>query len=374
MDSVPPVPPVPPTTPDVQIVPPAPHQPKLPFNLKAVLPVIAMVAALPFLAKSVFIRQLMGSRAAYPNTYCVATFGCPTPTPATAVETCPVANNYVQKTEYYGQVSLNGTPVSVGSTVKAYSPRGELVGCQTVTTTQGEYPFMGVYGKQASTPPNLPGMLDGEIVSFKVNSIHANATRDIVWHDQGSTRVDLRLSSCPNSYGCNPPTPTARQTTTVTPAPPTPTTRIVPTNTPRITPVVTSVQLPTSTPVVIPTPVQNVAPRFTSPGLMGYVVTVGKPFSTSITGRDANPNDVLTMTAQGLPPGIRLGPCAKPFGTSVNQLTCTIQGTPTATGLFRATVTLSDNRGGVARASVYILSWRLTRGSGSVPIPGLPLN
>ncbi len=87
MDSVPPVPPAPPTTPDVQVVPPTPQPSKLPFNIKAIIPVIAMVAALPFLAKSVFIRQLIGSRAAYPNTYCVATFGCPTPPPTTPA--CP---------------------------------------------------------------------------------------------------------------------------------------------------------------------------------------------------------------------------------------------------------------------------------------------
>ncbi len=80
------------------------------------------------------------------------------------------------------------------------------------------------------------------------------------------------------------------------------------------------------------------------------------------------------MTAQSLPPGIRLGPCAKPFGTSLNQITCTLQGTPTTTGLYRSIITLSDNRGGTARAAFYFLSLRLSRGIGVTPIPGLPTN
>lgn len=68
------------------VPPPAPPIPpatgkRFPVSLKVVLPVLIMVAALPFLARSVLLRQLTGSRAALPNTYCVDTFGCPTPSP-----------------------------------------------------------------------------------------------------------------------------------------------------------------------------------------------------------------------------------------------------------------------------------------------------
>lgn len=99
---------------NIQVIPPAPIAPphKLPVKLSVLLPVVAMVAALPFLARSVLLRQLTGSRAAAPDTYCVDTFGCPTPTPA-----CPNTAGCIPTPTFTATPSPIITPIATPTQV-----------------------------------------------------------------------------------------------------------------------------------------------------------------------------------------------------------------------------------------------------------------
>ena len=90
-----------------------------------------------------------------------------------------------------------------------------------------------------------------------------------------------------------------------------------------LTPVLQEVRIAVSGP-----PPANQAPSVTNPG--PQTGTVGAPLSLPITATDPD-NDTLTYSAIGLPTGLTIHP-----DTGV------ISGTPTADGVFNATVTASD--------------------------------
>lgn len=91
----------------------------------------------------------------------------------------------------YGSVTINGQPAPAGSVVAAYNPRGDLVGCY-VLETAGQYPFTPVYGEDPTATPPIPGMRDGEPVTFRVNGALAVSTPLFYWHDDHTPhRVDL---------------------------------------------------------------------------------------------------------------------------------------------------------------------------------------
>jgi hypothetical protein len=93
--------------------------------------------------------------------------------------------------EAYGDVTVLGTPAPLGAIVQAINPRGETVGCFTVTR-EGKYGFMRIYGEDATANPPIAGMRDGELVSFKVNGAAAVVTPTFTWHDdRAQRRADL---------------------------------------------------------------------------------------------------------------------------------------------------------------------------------------
>lgn len=84
--------------------------------------------------------------------------------------------------ETYGSVLISGANAPIGSVVQALNPRGETVGCFTVTD-EGLYGFMRIYGEDPSAVPPIPGMRNGEIVSYSVNGAPAVASPLFYWSD-----------------------------------------------------------------------------------------------------------------------------------------------------------------------------------------------
>ena len=102
---------------------------------------------------------------------------------------------------FTGSVFIIGVPprpvahlAPAGSLVEAYSPRGDKVGCQAVSTA-GIYPFMRVYGEEGATP----GMRAGEPIIFKVNGVAAAVTSGSpIWqNDKDTHNVGLSASGRP---------------------------------------------------------------------------------------------------------------------------------------------------------------------------------
>ena len=111
-------------------------------------------------------------------------------------ETLPVGLSCtVQETPYfsdsYGAVRITGANAPAGSVVQALNPRGDTVGCFTVTD-DGQYGFMRIYGEDTTANPAIPGMRAGEMVSFKINGALAAASPLLYWqNDQVPHNVDL---------------------------------------------------------------------------------------------------------------------------------------------------------------------------------------
>lgn len=351
-----------PTTPPIDTIPVA-SPPKNKIKLSVILPVLAMVLALPILVLSTRSRKLTNSNAANPATYCgslecitPATYcsgsNCLTPTPV--AQTCPVANNYVDRTHYYGYVYVNNVPAALGATIQAYSPRNELVGCGAVSLAQGGYPLMNVYGKVGSIGGNQPGMLDGEQVLFKINNNYVTSSPGpIIWHGGlGSTRVDLYQSTPIIS---TPSAPVPSPTPTLQPSPtPMPTIVVypIPSPTPTVIRPTTIITTVIENPTIIPIPSRNSLPQITSsPTVISW--QVGKLIKFTITGTDANLTDTMTMSATGLPNGLTLNSCTATKTSTTNNLTCTVSGTPTKNGVFTTTVALLDSQRGVAKKVIY---------------------
>lgn len=100
--------------------------------------------------------------------------------------------------ETYGNVLINEFNAPVGSIVQAISPRGDTVGCFSVTN-EGLYGFMRIYGEDTTAIPAIPGMRAGEIVSFRVNGAPAIATPTFYWNDDHATHnINLNAGSLSN--------------------------------------------------------------------------------------------------------------------------------------------------------------------------------
>jgi hypothetical protein len=84
--------------------------------------------------------------------------------------------------ETYGSVLITQLNAPVGSVIQGVNPRGETVGCFTVTSV-GNYGFMRIYGEDTSAVPAVPGMRAGEMVAFRVNGAPAVASPLFYWSD-----------------------------------------------------------------------------------------------------------------------------------------------------------------------------------------------
>jgi hypothetical protein len=93
-----------------------------------------------------------------------------------------VVNETPYFSETYGNVLIEDINAPAGSVVQAVSPRGDTVGCFTVTN-EGQYGFMRIYGEDTSAVPSIPGMRAGEMVSFKVNGSSSVASPLFYWND-----------------------------------------------------------------------------------------------------------------------------------------------------------------------------------------------
>jgi hypothetical protein len=121
---------------------------------------------------------------------------------------CPEVPHTPYFTTAYGTAQLNSAVAPAGTIVEAFSPRDDLVGCFEVTTA-GYYGEMYIYGADPSSPP-IPGMLDGEPVTFRLNGAEAVASPVLYWHDDHSTPHEVNLSASGETPTDTPtPTPTS---------------------------------------------------------------------------------------------------------------------------------------------------------------------
>lgn len=86
-------------------------------------------------------------------------------------------------------------PAPVGTVVKVYNPRGDVVSDYGVTTPGG-YGFRRIYGEDATAVPPIPGMLNGELAEFRVSGALATATPLLYWqNNRGQYPVDLNAGT-----------------------------------------------------------------------------------------------------------------------------------------------------------------------------------
>jgi hypothetical protein len=174
-------------------------------------------------------------------------------------------------TVVYGSVVVDGLPASAGAVVEARSPRGDMVGCM-VLANAGILPLMQIYGEDATANPPIPGMRDGELVTFYVDGFLAHASPPLVWRDDKDYhRVDLSVTTATAT-----PTPTGTPTAT-------------PTNTATSTPTPTNTPTATSTPTTTPTPTPTATPTYTA-------TATHTPTPTSTPTATATPTATLTAT------------------------------------------------------------------------------
>ena len=84
--------------------------------------------------------------------------------------------------ETYGSVMIENLNAPLGSVIQALNPRGDTVGCFTVTS-EGSYGFMRIYGEDTSETPIIPGMRAGEMVEYRVNGAPAVSSPLFYWSD-----------------------------------------------------------------------------------------------------------------------------------------------------------------------------------------------
>lgn len=91
----------------------------------------------------------------------------------------------------YGSVTISGAPAPVGTVIQAINPRGDTVGCVTVTTA-GAFPFLRVFGEDAGANPPIPGMQSGERITFRVAGALASSTPSVYWQQGAIAETALK--------------------------------------------------------------------------------------------------------------------------------------------------------------------------------------
>ncbi len=117
---------------------------------------------------------------------------------------CPPIQNTPSFTIVYGNVSLNQESAPVGSVIKTFNPRGELVGCFK-TTSIGNYGMMFVYGEDNTINPPIPGMRAGETVTFTINDMPATSNPVLLWqNDRDIHNVNLESQGVTADFSATP--------------------------------------------------------------------------------------------------------------------------------------------------------------------------
>ena len=219
---------------------------------------------------------------------------------AWASQQCPAVAATSHFTFTYGNATLNGSSVPVGTAVEARNPRGNTVGC-TLVTTVGEYPLMYIYGEETINGVTTPGMRAGETVRFFIDGLAATTSQPFLWSDSWvSTRVNLSAvgaatntpTATPTVLPTNTATPTSTWLPTNTPTP-------VPTNTPTITPSKTHTPTASLTPATLATatltpspshtPTFTHTPTATDPATLTYTPTAIDPATLTHTPTATDP-------------------------------------------------------------------------------------
>lgn len=100
-------------------------------------------------------------------------------------------------TAIYGKLTVDGADVAAGSRVEAYTPRGDVAGCFTVTTP-GQYGFLTIFGAEPvdTAGDALPGFLDGETIEMRVDGVPVALDEPLTWQDDKSThRLNLETTT-----------------------------------------------------------------------------------------------------------------------------------------------------------------------------------
>jgi len=119
-------------------------------------------------------------------------------------DSCPPIQNTPFFTIAYGTVSLNGVSAPVGSLVKAFSPRGDMVGCFAVTSS-GNYGTMYIYGEDNSVNPPIPGMRANEEVAFSIEGVPAEAAPILLWsNDKDLHQINLSSMGVSADFSATP--------------------------------------------------------------------------------------------------------------------------------------------------------------------------
>ena len=114
--------------------------------------------------------------------------------------------------------------------------------------------------------------------------------------------------------------------------------------------VIKPMPLPTSTPTPTPTvtPTPKVEPN-RRPIISTWYLPWGRLnryYSAMVSGYDTNKNDNLSMSISNLPSGLRAGPCFQNVMGNRKSISCNVSGTPTRSGYYFVTMTLTDDKGG----------------------------
>lgn len=138
------------------------------------------------------------------------------PTPTASPLACPFVPNTNLFAIVYGSVKIAGKEAPVGTIVEARNQRGNTAGCFQ-TTHIGSYGLFYVYGEQTVSGNFIPGMQNGETITFLVNGITADSTPSLTWRNDWSTNhwVELEVKSFITST----PTAMVSEVSTRTPMP-----------------------------------------------------------------------------------------------------------------------------------------------------------
>ncbi len=102
-------------------------------------------------------------------------------------------------------------------------------------------------------------------------------------------------------------------------------------------------------------PVNN--PNNHNPYFMNHFLklgTQGKSYSVKVKAIDRDEQNVLSMSATGLPGGLSLTNCSQEKNNNRTTLTCYITGTPITSGNSTVTLKVTDNHGGQNTRTTFL--------------------
>lgn len=130
--------------------------------------------------KGYMIHMTTAATLTYPADQCGTAAGAEPAAPSAFICLATATSRF---THFYGHVTP-AEDASLGATILAYSPRGEVVGCGQVGEG-GLYPYLRVYGAE----DGQPGMQPGEIVRFTVDNLPAVTSAEATWENDWNVHL-----------------------------------------------------------------------------------------------------------------------------------------------------------------------------------------